>query len=119
MKYTVSIDENLNDVSVYRLGDPCDIYSYGDGCSDWVGSFSFEKGINDVLVHTWNFQDYDWAAAKIAVNNFLLTWCKQNNVDQVFIERSEADRFWLNLGWDMVGKCEYLEKYIGPGITCI
>ena len=119
MRYFVSIDDNLGDVNVYKQGDMCDDFSPSGDCNDWIGSFSFERGIHDILIYSWNFQDYDWYAAKVAVNNYLITWCKANNIDQVFVVRSEADRFWLNLGWATVGKCEYLEKFVGPGTTCI
>jgi len=119
MKYVVQVDERLCDVAVYRVEGDCVTYSCGSGCEEYVGSFSYERGVADILIHSWSFRDYDWKAAKIAVDHFILKWCKTNNVDQVFVERSEADRFWLNLGWDMVGKCEYLERYVGPATTCI
>ena len=109
MSYFVSVDETLCDVNVYRRTDPCDVVSNCD-CDKWVGSFSFEKIGTTVTIHTWNFQEYDWAACKIAVWNFMLKWVKKNAITKIFVERSEADEFWQNLGFGVVGKCEMLEK---------
>ena len=108
MKYIVSVNETLCDVNVYLMEDDCDT-SKGD-CGEWVGSFSFEKIDSNVTVHTWNFQRYDFDAAKIAVQNFMLKWVPKNNVQKIFVERSEADMFWQNLGVNFVDKCLMLEK---------
>lgn len=107
MNYKVKVDENLCDVAVYKSADPCDDVC---NCDNFVGSFSFEKVLNDVVVHSWSFRDYDWDAAKIATTNFMLKWVKKNSIQVVYVERSEADRFWMDLGWDVTGKCDMLVR---------
>lgn len=106
MKYLVRIDENLCDVEVYRLNEFCE----SSTCEDQLGSFWFERVGNDAVVHGWNFEEHDWAAAKYAVRLFTKKYCKDNSIERVFVERSEADRFWQLLGWEQVGKCEMLER---------
>lgn len=106
MRYFVSIDENLGDVSVYRLNDFCD----DSTCEDQLGSFWFERSGEDVVVHGWNFEEHDWLAAQYAANYFALKYCKDKSVNMIYVERSEADRFWQLLGWEQVGKCEMLER---------
>lgn len=118
MKYSVKVDNRLNNIAVFRTSDECETNSCGVGCDDFVGGFSYEQTNDDMLIHSWDFRDYDWRAAKLAADFFLLRVCRANKVETVFVERSEADRFWMNLGWDAVGKCEYLERYIGDSV-CI
>lgn len=107
MGYTVKVDETFCDVSVYRNNDICEETC---NCDEFVGSFSFEKVNSDVVVHSWSFRDYDWDAAKIATRNFFLKWVKTNSIQIIYVERSEADRFWMDLGWYPTGKCEMLVR---------
>ena len=109
MKIYAEVDERLCEVNVYRLSDPCD-ESYC-GCGTWVGNFGYEVVGEDVIVHTWNFDEvYHRSALKTAANTFITRFVRPNNLKRVFVERSLADREWLGLGWQIVGKCEMLER---------
>ena len=109
MNYMVKVDETLCDVNVYRTYGYCEEEC---NCESFVGSFSFELVDGNAVVHSWSFRDYDWNAARVAVMNFLLKWASQNNLTKVYVERSEADEFWVSLGWSVTGKCDMLEKEV-------
>lgn len=109
MKYEVSVNEPYCYVEVHRNTDPCET---GCACLSWVGGFGFEKSEGSVVIHDWDFQPYDHGAARHAVDYFREVWAKKNNVKNMFVERSEADTFWMGLGWEAVGKCEMLLRKV-------
>jgi hypothetical protein len=109
MRWSAEIDERTNTVNVYHTSDICD-----DGdceCGVWVGSFGFELVGEDVVIHTWNFDEvFHQKSLKVAVDTFVEKFARPREVKRILVERSCADRVWLALGWRIVGKCEMLER---------
>jgi len=108
MKFSAEIDEIYCEVNFYHLTDDCE--SNDCACATWMGYFSFETIEDNVTIFSWNVQQYDARALRFAVNYFITNYCKKNNIQKIFVERSCGDRVWELLGWEMVDKCLMLER---------
>jgi len=108
MKFFAEINETYCEVNFYYLADDCDISDCH--CRNWMGYFSFELTGTDVIIHSWNLEQYDTRALRKAINHFITNYCKPNSIQKIFVERSFGDRVWELLGWEMVDKCLMLER---------
>ena len=108
MKFFAEINETYCEVNFYYFADDCDTSECY--CGKWMGYFSFELAGTDVTIYSWNLEQYDTRALRKAINFFITSYCKPNNIGTIFVERSLGDRVWELLGWEIVDKCLMLER---------
>ena len=75
-----------------------------------MGYFTYELSGTDVVIYSWNLEQYDTRALRKAINHFVSDYCKPNGIQTIFVERSFGDRVWELLGWEIVDKCLMLER---------
>ena len=108
MKYNVEINTDLGEVNIYDLADYCE--DSNCGCGTWVGQFLFEESGEDLLIYEWTMEPWNSRAFEAGVNSFFSTYARPRGTNKIFVERSHSDRIWQMLGWEIVGKCELLER---------
>jgi hypothetical protein len=108
MRFSVEIDTNLGEVNIYDTGDFCDDETCG--CGTWVGQFLFEEVGDDLRIYEWTMEPWNHRAFRFGVITFLRSYARPRPTNKIFVERSCSDRIWQMLGWEIVGKCELLER---------